>query len=691
MSGTFDISCITRPAPALARRAVLIVTLVALPMAACGDGVDAVLTQPTVPTAPLLGADGLGPADVGEEITAPDAIEPDVGPPPDSEGPDVEPVDVPLEDLAPNDAADADDAVVPEDVSPDAGPDVALDAGPADVAPDTGPGNECGNGIVEAPEACDDENRDETDGCLNDCTLARCGDGRLRAGVETCDTAIAEGLPGACPSACASNDACIPQVLAGEGCTLECVPSPIGACGPADGCCLSGCDAVRDDDCDPDCGNGVVEDGETCDGNCPSTCAAAGACSVGVLQGSPGACNVTCRQQAITACGPADGCCATGCNSNNDPDCSPTCGNGAIEAGETCDPPGSCPTSCPGTGDRCFTWSLSGSAGNCNAACVSADITACGGESDGCCPEGCNATNDRDCSQQCGNGIREGTEACDGDDVAPGFRCTDQCVAVPLPTVFRFTDLDLRDPHIHLSILWFGCSDLTDNAAPLNVAPSINAQIQAAITTDTDNPADGELNLSLLGIFDPLRVDSGAPHPFGFSDASCTAPMATTTCHLDGATPTWTTYTLNGVTGATNDTATCLGPVPQTTGGYDPPVASATAANGQPCWSSAQIDVSISVAGVPVPLRFAQIGGRFTGQPPSGVSNGLVRGFISEETAEAIVIDIPFIGQKTLASLLPGGDGACTEHDDRDTSPDGTETGWWFYFNYTAATVPLEE
>ena len=32
-----------------------------------------------------------------------------------------------------------------------------------------------------------------------------------------------------------------------------------------------------------------------------------------------------------------DGCCAPGCNATNDSDCTPICGNGVVEAGETCD------------------------------------------------------------------------------------------------------------------------------------------------------------------------------------------------------------------------------------------------------------------------------------------------------------------------------------------------------------------
>lgn len=36
-------------------------------------------------------------------------------------------------------------------------------------------------------------------------------------------------------------------------------------------------------------------------------------------------------------CGPDDGCCAQDCNALNDPNCSPVCGNGVLEPGESCD------------------------------------------------------------------------------------------------------------------------------------------------------------------------------------------------------------------------------------------------------------------------------------------------------------------------------------------------------------------
>jgi cysteine-rich repeat protein len=54
------------------------------------------------------------------------------------------------------------------------------DAGPA-------PAPICGNGVVEAGEACDDGNDVDTDECLATCVAASCGDGFVYADVEACD------------------------------------------------------------------------------------------------------------------------------------------------------------------------------------------------------------------------------------------------------------------------------------------------------------------------------------------------------------------------------------------------------------------------------------------------------------------------------------------------------------------------
>ncbi len=75
------------------------------------------------------------------------------------------------------------------------------------------------------------------------------------------------------------------------------------------------------------CGNGVVEDGEVCDGDCPrdpSSCTdAPNACTGATVEGDPDACQSVCQYDAITECVDGDGCCAVGCGARTDSDCEP--------------------------------------------------------------------------------------------------------------------------------------------------------------------------------------------------------------------------------------------------------------------------------------------------------------------------------------------------------------------------------
>ncbi len=79
------------------------------------------------------------------------------------------------------------------------------------------------------------------------------------------------------------------------------------------------------------------------------------------------------------------------------PNASATCNNGVLDPGETCDPPGTCPTSCAASADACKPNVLVGTAAGCTAQCVEQDVTACA-NGDGCCPDGCTAENDSDCT-----------------------------------------------------------------------------------------------------------------------------------------------------------------------------------------------------------------------------------------------------------------------------------------------------
>lgn len=109
----------------------------------------------------------------------------------------------------------------------------------------------CGDLTLDADEACDDGNDDDTDACLSTCALASCGDGFVREGFEACDDGNSDD---------------------GDACSNDCGP-------------LS-------------CGDGVIQAGEECDdGNeddndaCPGTCIAA-RCGDGFLQRGVESCDL---------------------------------------------------------------------------------------------------------------------------------------------------------------------------------------------------------------------------------------------------------------------------------------------------------------------------------------------------------------------------------------------------------------
>lgn len=221
-----------------------------------------------------------------------------------------------------------------------------------------------------------------------------CGNGKVDSG-EACD--------GNCPTACADADACTADTLTGSAqtCDAACSHTPIAACASGDGCCPLGCTNASDSDCPVTslCGNGKVDSGETCDGNCPTTCADTDACTVDALAGSATNCTAACGHAAVTACTPGDGCCPSGCVSPADSDCPavpPDCGNGKLDTGETCD--GDCPASCDDK-TACTNDTLTGTAAACNVSCSHTMITACVG-GDGCCPSACTSSTDSDCEKK---------------------------------------------------------------------------------------------------------------------------------------------------------------------------------------------------------------------------------------------------------------------------------------------------
>lgn len=579
---------------------------------------------------------------------------------------------------ASDEPAAIDAAPAPPDALPDARP------APPDEA-DAAPYQECGDGLVTGDEECDDKNDSNDDACLSDCTHA-CGDGVVNA-IELCDTGIDSG-EGACPSACNDDNACTADALSGDNCQSECIFTPITAFVDGDGCCPADGNSNVDSDCQPVCGNSVLERGEQCDtgiaagqtGACPqaSDCSDDQACTTDELA-NPGTCSAACRHDEIGEPVNGDGCCPPGADIGSDSDCSAACGDGvwSPEENETCDTaipagaPGACPTAADCHDDDACTEDNLLSAGTCSALCVNPPITEVG-PADGCCPSGGNANSDADCAPVCGNGVVEQGEQCDDGNTVPDDGCDAHCAIEIVPSAFRLHSLELRDPHAFTEVFFF-CMDITSK---------LNDEFAKALTRDGDDPPDGRLDFSAVQLFRPL-VQGTAETPFEFRFADCTTPMDSTRCAPGSSTiPPVLTTASSQTEGA------CLGPVPDSVRPYNPGVTSATG----PCYTSAPETLLLDVEGIQITLSEAQIGATYVGNPAERLINGILRGFISEADANMIILpaDLPVVGGQTLSSVLRGGQGNCASGSDMDMGPGG-EPGWWIYFNYTAGPVPWSE
>lgn len=230
----------------------------------------------------------------------------------------------------------------------------------------------------------------------------------------------------------------------------------------------------------------------------------------------------------------------------------------------------------------------------------------------------------------------------------------------------RIDSLQLRDPHLFRNLFPLGCLDAT---------AVLNGALAEQFTADGDG--DGLLDRSPMQLFRGIHIEgAGQMHVL---DGACTAPVGTTTCV---AAPTAVTAAV-GYAGQA--IGTCLDALPGTTRPYSPALQPATG----PCVASASFDQSIDLGGgLVLPLRGTALGATMQVNPVPGLSNGVMRGFVSEDVAEAIVLPADF-GGGTLASVLPGGVGSCASGDDRDELD--SVSGWWFYFQYTATEVPYSE
>jgi cysteine-rich repeat protein len=539
--------------------------------------------------------------------------------------------------------------------------------------------------------------------CVGDSTAANdsdcpqpaaCGNGKVDMG-ETCDTAIAAGQPGACPTAasCDDHQACTTDTVVGAGtCQAACQHTPITVPAPGDGCCPPGGNSGNDSDCAAACGDGVVTPPEKCDtgipagqpGACPTqaTCDDHQACTTDTVV-DPGTCNASCSNTPITQPANGDGCCPAGANAGNDSDCAGSCGDGVVTPPEKCDTgiaagqPGACPTAATcNDHDACTTDGVA-NAGTCSATCTNTPITA-PANGDGCCPAGANANTDNDCAPVCGNGVVEGHEECDDGNKngTPGDPCTAQCTNVPkpkVPTGFRIDSMNVRYPHVWLNV--FGCHDVTEDYDHLGV--SLNGTLNTQLNNDGNS--DGKLDLSPLVVFNPLAQDD-ATTPVDFVFGSCTSK---TSC----------VGSSNRFAGMANNQSSggvCLdatGTLAATKDTYSPGIDFPSGT----CFHTDPQTLAISIQGVALTLHDAQLAAVYNADPATGLQTGLIRGFLTKADADKTTVPLPSpVGNRILSTLLPGGGGdadACSQRDDSDT--DGANgKGWWFFLNYTAATLP---
>jgi cysteine-rich repeat protein len=237
-----------------------------------------------------------------------------------------------------------------------------------DASPDRPGGGQCGDGIIERIEQCDDGNTESGDGCSASCqieanyecktegqpckNLAVCGNSILTSD-ETCDDgntvdgdgcskncqAIESGwicpVPGKkCIPLCGDKQIIAPETCddgnsaSGDGCSSTCQTEPGYDCPTAGQACVKSI-----------CGNGKTEKGEQCDCGTDATKLPSGCKAVnGLFYGDPNnpGCSKTCTKEpnCLDSAGKTQACAATCGDGNLDP--SEECDDGDQDDGDGC-------------------------------------------------------------------------------------------------------------------------------------------------------------------------------------------------------------------------------------------------------------------------------------------------------------------------------------------------------------------
>lgn len=274
-----------------------------------------------------------------------------------------------------------------------------------------------------------------------------------------------------------------------------------------------------------------------------------------------------------------------------------------------------------------------------------------------CLPNPCTMNSDCDDSNECTiNTCDTSANLCESVPVANDIACdggngtcqSGHCIPNNAsPDVFRLESLQLIDPHLHY-----------DTFICLNITGNLNGILD-------DNLSDFSLNIH--PVFVPLLRANMARLPFEAWSGSCT-DEDNCTAVLQNPNATMYEYTEMG---------TCLEPDASQVHFGSP----RTVANQ--CFVTDAFDLVFDLDVVELFLSDAEIAGRMTDD--DNVTEGLIRGFLSETTAQSIIIpeNIAVVGGQTLYSLLPPN--SCNSTDARNMH--NGESGWWVHMHFTARRV----
>lgn len=567
---------------------------------------------------------------------------------------------------------------------------------------------ECGDGIVTAPEVCDDTNTTPGDGCENDCSFTcsadgDCDDSNACTGTETCSNA------GTATSACVAGTALAEGASCGgvNICRAGACVSP--GCGDGIPTGTEDCDDMNmtpGDGCENDC-SWTCETGGDCDDGNP--CTGTETCTGGGTLGSR--CNAGTPLGDGDACGGGDICNGGSC-------VAPRCGDGIVTGTEDCDDMNmtngdgcdACSWTCAGDGDCDDGNDCSGTETCTGASTLSSRCNAGTPPATGTlCDRGMSTRDICDMSTQscvlsfCGDGYTDTgampAEQCDDGGSTSGDGCSATCqteMAVP-PTAFRITELRLISPRIVVNVV-FSCQDITDNCPSFLgscQADSINTMLATGLAPMS---AGGDYTLNIVDVFRPLNIAAASSPTDLHLNPACMEGPNPDACEPDPTMP-------DLVSALANNTSVgnCYTPTPAevnlragSPAMYGPPTVNTV---DGPCFSSSVANLTISVGGIAIPLTDATVSATYDGSPTDALISGVVTGFLSETDATTVLLPatLPLVGGDPLYEHLQAGNrtvagvrdacnvGGGTHEDDADMN--GAVRGFRFFLNFEAEAV----